>query len=74
MDKSALLRLKLSFPNVSGLVLHQWNYQFLETVARLWLQGINTRKLKGLDSSEITSLSEIKKVIYMARHFNHHRQ
>ena len=69
MNKSALFRLKLSFPNVSGLVLHQWNCQFVETVARL-----NTRKLKGLDSSEITSLSEIKKVIYMARHFNHHRQ
>ena len=34
MNKSALFRLKLSFPNVSGLVLHQWNYQFVETVAR----------------------------------------
>ena len=31
----------------------------------------NTRKFKGLDSREITSLPEIKKVIYMARHFNH---
>ena len=31
---------------------------------------INTRKFKGLDSREITSLPEIKKVIYMARHFN----
>ena len=38
MNKSALFRLKLSFPNVSGLALHQWNYQFVETVARsnLW--------------------------------------
>ena len=33
---------------------------------------INTRKFKGLDSREIISLPEIKKVIYMARHFNHH--
>ena len=32
---------------------------------------INTRKFKGLDSREITPLPEIKKVIYMARHFNH---
>ena len=30
---------------------------------------INTRKFKGLDSRKITSLPEIKKVIYMARHF-----
>ena len=29
---------------------------------------INTRKFKGLDSREITSLQEIKKVIYAARH------
>ena len=35
MNKSAVFRLKLSFPNVSGLALHQWNYQFIETVARL---------------------------------------
>ena len=35
---------------------------------------INTRKFKGLDSREITSLSEIKKVIYLARHFNHRRK
>ena len=33
MNKSAVFRLKLSFPNVSGLVLHQWNYQFVETAA-----------------------------------------
>ena len=32
---------------------------------------INTRKFKGLDSREITSLPEIKKVIYMTHHFNH---
>ena len=32
MNKSAVLRLKLPFPNVSGLALHQWNYQFVETV------------------------------------------
>ena len=35
MNKSAVFRLTLSFPNVSGLALHQWNYQFIETVARL---------------------------------------
>ena len=29
MNKSAVFRLKLSFPNVSGLALHQWNYQFV---------------------------------------------
>ena len=33
-NKSAVFRLKLSFPSVSGLALHQWNYQFVETVAR----------------------------------------
>ena len=38
-----------------------------------WLFAcINTRKFKGLDSGEITSLPEIKKVILIARHFNHH--
>ena len=35
---------------------------------------VNTRKFKGLDSREITSLPEIKKVIYMARRFNHRRK
>ena len=35
---------------------------------------INTRKFRGLNSREITSLPEIKKVIYMARHFNHRRK
>ena len=30
---------------------------------------IITRRFKGLNSSEITSLPEVKKVIYMARHF-----
>ena len=35
---------------------------------------INTRKFKGLDSREIKSLPGIKKVIYMGRHFNHHRK
>ena len=32
---------------------------------------IKTRKFKGLDSREITSLPQIKKVIKRARHFNH---
>ena len=40
MSKSAVFRLKLSFPNVSGLALHQWNYQFVETVAR-FIYAIN---------------------------------
>ena len=35
---------------------------------------INTRKFKGLDSTEITSLPDIEKVIDMARHFNHRRK
>ena len=34
MNKSTVFRLKLSFPNVSGLALHQWKYQFVETVAK----------------------------------------
>ena len=34
---------------------------------------INIRKLKGLDSREITLLPEIKNVIYMACYFNHRR-
>ena len=32
---------------------------------------INTRKFQGLDSRQFTSLPGIKKVIYMAHHFNH---
>ena len=40
MNKSAVFGLKLSFPNVSGLALHQWNYQFVETVAR-FIYAIN---------------------------------
>ena len=35
---------------------------------------INRRKLKGLDSREITSLPKSKKVMNMARHFNHCRK
>ena len=35
---------------------------------------ISTRKLKGLDSREITSLPDIEKVIYMARLLNHRRK
>ena len=33
-----------------------------------------TRKFKGLDSREVTSLPQIEKVIYMARHFYHRRK
>ena len=40
MNKSAVFGLKLSFPNVSGLALRQWNYQFVETVAR-FIYAIN---------------------------------
>ena len=43
VNKSAMLKLKLSFPNFSGLALHQWNYQFIETIARLmFITPINT--------------------------------
>ena len=35
---------------------------------------IKKKKFNGLDSREITSLPEIKKVIYMARHFNHRQK
>ena len=31
---------------------------------------VNTQKFKSLNSREITSLPDIEKVIYMARHFN----
>ena len=40
MNQSAVFRLKLSFPNVSGLPLHQWNSQSVETVAR-FIYAIN---------------------------------
>ena len=46
MNKSAVFRLKLFFPNVSGLqALHQRNYQFVETVAR-FIYSIEI-KIKG---------------------------
>ena len=51
---------------VSNVWKHVWG-------RRLYV-CINTRKFKGLDSREITSLPEIKKVIYMTRHFNHRRK
>ena len=35
---------------------------------------INSRKFTGLDSREITSLPEMKKVIYIGRHFNYRRK
>ena len=31
---------------------------------------VNTQKFKSLNSREITSLPDIEKVIYIARHFN----
>ena len=45
MTKTAVFRLKLSFPNVSGLALHQWNYQVVETVAWL-IYAINKLEIK----------------------------
>ena len=44
------------------------------TAASYTYACINKRKLKGLDSREIASLPEIKQVVYMERHFNHHRK
>ena len=35
---------------------------------------INTQNFKGLDSTEITSLPEIQKVIHMAHYFNHRQK
>ena len=32
---------------------------------------VRDTKIQDLDAREITSLPEIKKVIYVARHFNH---
>ena len=40
MNKNTVFRSKLSFPNVSGMALHHWNYQFVETVAR-FIYAIN---------------------------------
>ena len=49
MNKSAVFRFKLSFPNVSGLALHQWKYQLVETVARfIYIRPIKLEiKIKG---------------------------
>ena len=52
----------------STLVSDDWKYI---SNHRLYT-CINTWKFENLDSREITSLPEIKKVIYMAPHFNHH--
>ena len=47
MNKSAVFRLKLSFPNVSGLFLHQWKYQFVETVLKVYIRHKLEIKIKG---------------------------
>ena len=61
-------------------------YLFLNDLLRVLATNKNTspvagytrvyihQKFKGLDSSEITSLPDIEKVIYMARHFNPRRK
>ena len=48
LNKSALFRLKLSFPNVSGVALHQWNYQFVETAANERTNAQLSEKYKPL--------------------------
>ena len=55
MNKSAVIRLKFSFPNVSGLALHQWNYQFVETVARF----IYAIKINGFQGFVLSSCGEL---------------
>ena len=51
MNKSAVFRLKLSFPNVTGLALHQWNYQFVETVAGLYEKQFLCRERTRMNGS-----------------------
>ena len=53
-------------------VSNDWNYMYV--CGRRLHACINTQKFKGLNSREITSLPEIKEVIYMARHFNHRQK
>ena len=55
MNKSVMFRFKLSFPNVSRLAVHQWNYQFVETVARFisWITERLDRKLAEAIGSNI---------------------
>ena len=49
------------------------DYQKYLSGSRLY-ERINTRKFKGLDSREITSLPDFEKVIYMACHFSPRRK
>ena len=59
--------------NTSYLFLNLFSARVSEDQKYLWVARY-TREFKGLDSREITSLPEIEKVIYMVRHFNHHRK
>ena len=61
MNKSVMFRLKLSFPNVSRLALHQWNYQFVETVARFisWITERLDRKLADAIGSNIVEKCDV---------------
>ena len=83
MNKSAVFRLKLSFGKENFnlntalffmIYLLFFNEHFCYVYGRRLYTCINTRKFKGLDSREITSLPEIKEVIYIARHLNQRRK
>ena len=54
--------------------LFVWFLNWFSTRVRKYLCAcINTHKFKGLDSRDITSLPDIKKVIYRAHNFNHQK-
>ena len=55
---------------IDFFVSNDWKY----VCGRRLYACINTRKFKGLDSREITSLPDIEKVIYMVCLFNHHQK
>ena len=60
MNKSAVFRLTLSFPNVSGLALHQWNYQFMKP-----LQGYLTyRQIQYNGKGLPLSLLQIETAVF----------
>ena len=70
LNKSAVFRLKLSFPNVSDLALHQWKYQFVETVARLVpfkLQFIAKKKIAGNERMYILYTLITKYIVHCSR-------
>ena len=61
MNKSVMFRFKLSFANVSRLAVHQWNYQFVETVARFisWITERLDRKLAYVIGSNIVEKCDV---------------